>query len=85
LYYYICLSIFIEFQTIITQEYFYKAAETYDIGLEVDDQTKHDENENGIYYMERPQARLKLLHIFLLRCTYSSLLVFFVTVFSPLE
>ena len=50
----ICLRIFIQFQTIITREYIYKAAETYNIGLEVDDQTKHDENENGIYYMERP-------------------------------
>ena len=42
--------------------YFYYKVEGYnleaedeqDMGLEVDDQTKHDENENGIYYMERP-------------------------------
>ena len=53
------------------------------MGLEVDDQTKHDENENGIYYMERPTANLKLLHIFLLHRTYSSLATFLCITFVP--
>ena len=66
-------------------ECFYK---TYDMGLEVDDQTKHDENENRIYYMERrPKAKLKLLHIFLPHRVPILLLLYFfmVLLFSPLE
>ena len=60
---------------------FIRHSETYDMGLEVDDQTKHDENENRIYYMERPKANLKLLHIFLLHRTYSSLATFLCSTF----
>ena len=47
----------------------------------MDDQTKHDENENGIYYMERPRAELKLLHIILLHRTYSAFATFLCSTF----
>ena len=56
------------------------------MGLEVDDQTKHDENENGIYYMERPTANLNFCTSFCSTVPILLLLLFFVVLlFSPLE